>query len=123
VPKVQVKVIGTGNGKFFGGETDLRGVFTAEGVQGQVTAVARRGSAQYAFYRGTTQIGAPPAPAKSEPTAAPAPGADETPPAEYQSLEGNIRLQNSTNQIRQLERLQNRYNAPAAPGVQVEGVK
>ena len=33
VPKVQVKVIGTDNPTFFSGETDLRGVFVAEGVQ------------------------------------------------------------------------------------------
>src|SRR5262249_29166804 len=48
VPKVQLKVIGSGNGAFFSGETDLRGVFVAEGVRGQVTAVARKGSNQYA---------------------------------------------------------------------------
>ncbi len=61
VPKVQVKVIGSGNGSFFSGETDLRGVFVAEGVRGQVTAVARKGSNQYAFHRGTTPVGPPPA--------------------------------------------------------------
>ena len=65
VPKVQVKVIGSGNGAFFSGETDLRGVFVAEGVRGQVTAVARKGSNQYAFHRGTTSIG-PPRPGRPE---------------------------------------------------------
>ena len=59
VPKVQVKVIGTDNPAFLSGETDLRGVFVAEGVRGQVTAVARRGSNQYAFYRGTTTSARP----------------------------------------------------------------
>ena len=54
VPKVLVKVIGSGNRRFFGGETDLRGVFVTEGVVGQVTAVARRGEGQYAFYRGVS---------------------------------------------------------------------
>ena len=34
VPKVQVKVIGSDNPQFISGETDLRGVFVAEGVQG-----------------------------------------------------------------------------------------
>ena len=59
-----MKVIGNQNGQFFGGETDLRGVFVAEGVRGQVTAVARRGD-QYAFYRGHEVIGvAPPAPSE-----------------------------------------------------------
>ena len=59
VPKVQVKVIGTDNPTFFTGQTDLRGVYVAEGVVGQVTAVARKGTGQYAFYRGTARVGAP----------------------------------------------------------------
>ena len=42
LPKVQVKVIGSNNPEFFSGETDLRGVFVAEGVHGQVTAVVRK---------------------------------------------------------------------------------
>ena len=60
VPKVQVKVIGSNNPQFFSGETDLRGVFVAEGVQGQVTAVVRKDAAEYAFYRGTGYVGRPP---------------------------------------------------------------
>ena len=35
-------MIGSDNPEFFSGDTDLRGVFVAEGVQGQVTAVARK---------------------------------------------------------------------------------
>jgi TolA-binding protein len=118
VPKVQVKVIGTQNPQFLGGETDLRGVYVAEGVVGQVTAVARR-DAQYAFYRGTTHVGAPPAPAK--PADAPA-GANAPGQQGGESLEQNLRRQNSTNQEKQMERLRGRYNAMPA-GVQVEGVK
>src|SRR5208282_106363 len=60
--KVQVKVIGNGNPNFISGETDLRGVFVAEGVRGLVTAVSRKGDAQYAFYRGTSYVGPPPQP-------------------------------------------------------------
>ena len=44
VPKVQVKVIGSDNPQFISGETDLRGVFVAEGLRGLVTAVARKGT-------------------------------------------------------------------------------
>ena len=57
LPKVQVKVIGSDNPEFISGETDLRGVFVAEGVRGMVTAVARKGDLEYAFYRGTTFVG------------------------------------------------------------------
>ena len=66
LPKVQIKVIGSGNPQFFSGDTDLRGAFVAEGVQGQVTAVVRKEAAEYAFYRGTAYVGqtpVPPAPA------------------------------------------------------------
>ncbi len=59
VPRVQVKVIGSHNPTFSSGETDLRGVFVAEGIHGQVTAVARQGTNQYAFHRGTTFMGPP----------------------------------------------------------------
>jgi hypothetical protein len=109
VPKVQVKVIGSEQANFLSGETDLRGVYVAEGVQGEVAAVARRGTAQYAFYRGTTHVGAPPAP-----NAAPADANQSAPqagkPQTSETLEQNLRIQNYSNQIRQIERLQNRYN-------------
>ena len=55
VPKVQVKVIGSNNPTFLSGETDLRGVFVAEGVLGQVTAVARKDTNGYAFHRGASR--------------------------------------------------------------------
>ncbi|RUL89070.1 tetratricopeptide repeat protein [Tautonia sociabilis] len=110
VPDVQVRVIGSGNERFFSGETDLRGVFVAEGVRGQVTAVARREGDQYAFYRGTSPVGAP------EPPSAPA----ESPASTAEpSLEENLRLQNSANQLRQIERLQQRYQ-DTGKGVQVD---
>ncbi len=119
IPKVLVKVIGTGNRAFFGGETDLRGVFVAEGVVGQVTAVARRGAGQYAFYRGSSNTSTvPPVPAVALPGLLTQPGGG-------QSLEENLRMLNCTNQDRQLERLKQRYSRPdnAPQGVQVEGVR
>jgi hypothetical protein len=121
VPRVQVKLIGTGNRQFLGGETDLRGVYVAEGVVGQVTAVARRGVGQYAFYRGTTPVGAPQPQAKSGEQGQQQPSGGQQ---AGESLEQNLRLQNSTNQLRQLDRLQQRFGKPqgAPQGVQVEGV-
>ena len=112
VPKVQVKVIGSKNSAFVSGETDLRGVFVAEGIKGQAAAVARQGDARYAFYRGTTPLGtAPPVPAK-QPNA---PGMD---PRGEPSLEQNIKDLNGSNQLRQIDRLQNRYKGfdAAKPG-------
>ena len=57
---VHVKAIGSAEQAFHSGETDLRGVFIADGVRGTATAIARDEDARYAFYRGTTWLGAPP---------------------------------------------------------------
>ena len=104
-PKVQVKVIGTDNPTFFSGQTDLRGVYVAEGVNGQVTAVARKGAGQYAFYRGKGHVGAPPPSANPAPEPAKPGQADKA----AESLDNNLKIQNSINQNRQIDRLQNRY--------------
>ncbi len=95
VPKVQVKVIGTDNATFFTGQTDSEGrVFVAEGVNGQVTAVARKGTGQYAFYRGKNRVGAPPAP--PSPANAPAPGRQARRPTRrtspQESLDNNLKM-------------------------------
>ncbi len=113
VAKVQVKVIGTNNPTFFSGETDRRGVFVAEGVRGQVTAVAKEEAGAYAFHRGTTFVGQPPnvpqAPnQEAKPGAAPAEG-----------LEKNVQMQNNDNQMRQLKRLEERLK-PQDQGVKVK---
>ena len=116
VPKVQVKVIGSDNPHFLSGETDLRGVFVADGIRGHVTAVARNNSNQYAFHRGTTYLGHPPS---ATPPQAPAkPGESNG-----LNLEQNLRMQNSANQMRQLQRLEDRYNAAPSQGVKVEQAK
>ena len=115
LPKVQVKVIGSDNPQFLSGETDLRGVFVADGVQGIVTAVVRRATNQYAFYRGTNYLGQPPkVPAfpAQEQSANQAPAKSSTGKAD-QSLDANLKMQNSANTIRQIDRLKQRYDQPA----------
>jgi len=111
IPKAQVKVIGTNNADFTSGETDLRGVFTAEGLSGRVSVVVRKGTAEYAFYRGTTTVGAPAPPPAT-------PGEDrakaEKSQVESQSLDADLKLRNQSNSFRQLQRLEQRYQ-PAAP--------
>jgi uncharacterized protein YfaS (alpha-2-macroglobulin family)/TolA-binding protein len=112
--KVQVKVIGSDNPQFISGETDLRGVFVAEGVRGTVTAVARRGSADYAFYRGTTYIGQPAQPPANQPAEGQPQQGQQAPsaPANSQALDANLREQNMSNSVRQIERLQRRLTVP-----------
>jgi alpha-2-macroglobulin len=105
VPKVNVKVIGSNNPLFLSGQTDLRGVFVAENVNGQVTAVARRDSAQYAFYRGTQHVGAPPEPSRPMP-----PGHKPGQASDAESdLGRNVKELNYSNSSQQLDRLQKRY--------------
>jgi len=122
LPKVQVKVIGSNDSVFTSSETDLRGVFVAEGVRGLVTAVARKGDNQYAFYRGTTSIGPPeqipPAPGGGGAHAQPAAKADMS-----QSLDVNLKQQNEANSARQIESLQRRYNQPPAKGAAAGGFR
>ena len=48
---VHVKVIGSGNEDFVSGQTDLRGVFVADGISGGATVIAQAGPGRYAFYR------------------------------------------------------------------------
>lgn len=57
---VHVKVIGSQNRDFVAGETDLRGVFVADGIRGTATVIARDAAGQFAFYRGTEPLMAPP---------------------------------------------------------------
>jgi alpha-2-macroglobulin len=138
LPKVQVKVIGSATHQFISGETDLRGVFVAEGVGGLITAVARRGNAQYAFYRGTNFLGgtegesvgkhstfAVPQPA-ARPVITGTAGSGLSPANQAgQSLDANIKMQNTANSFRQIERLQQRFAQPAdkAKGAQAGGFR
>jgi hypothetical protein len=55
---VHVKAIGSSDNEFKSGDTDLRGIFVAEGLTGSATVIARQ-EGRYAFYRGTTHLGQP----------------------------------------------------------------
>ena len=126
LPKVQVKVIGSGNPQFFSGETDLRGVFVAEGVQGQVTAVVRKETTEYAFYRGTSYVGQPPQPATLPPPRRWRRRQNASAPAMNQALDANLKMQNSSNNLRQIQRLQERYQRvepEKAPGAAAGGFR
>ena len=76
VNNVQVKVIGSGNDDFVAGDTDLRGVFVADGIHGRSTVIARAEPSRYAFFRGQTELAPPPPP--PPPAAKPASNAAPT---------------------------------------------
>jgi len=50
--KAHVKAIGSAEQRLISGETDLRGVFIADGVRGKPTVIVRDETSRYAFYRG-----------------------------------------------------------------------
>ena len=89
-------------------------MFVAEGLQGTVTAVARTGKSQFAFYRGTNYLGK-----RTETGAnnlgggAAAQGKAPAPAPQEQSLDANLKMQNTANSIKQIERLHQRYAQPA----------
>ncbi len=60
VRDVYVKIIGSWNSEFSSGDTDLRGVFVADSIQGRSTVIARADDSRYAFYRGAEELGARP---------------------------------------------------------------
>jgi hypothetical protein len=55
---VHVKVIGSENSVFVSGETDMRGILVADGIEGIPTVIARDSQNRYAFYRGKNWMGA-----------------------------------------------------------------
>ena len=55
--KVHVKAVGSAAGRFISGETDLRGIFIADGLRGTATVIARDAENRYAFHHGTAWLG------------------------------------------------------------------
>ncbi|MCP5021718.1 MAG: tetratricopeptide repeat protein [bacterium] len=53
---VDVRVLGSEDGIFKIGSTDLRGLFSADDVQGKATIIARMDGNHYAFHRGTKSL-------------------------------------------------------------------
>jgi len=109
VPEVQVKVIGSGNGEFVDGRTDLRGVFLAQGLRGTAAVVARQGTSRYALFRGTTGLGP-----VGKPGVVPEGGRSAT-------LEDGLGEPNRANPGRQLERFDKRSGGMGGMGGGMRG--
>jgi len=54
---VDVRVVGSQSSDIVKGKTDPRGLFVASGVLGRATVIARLEGEQYAFFRGSAQLG------------------------------------------------------------------
>ncbi len=99
VPGAQVKVIGSRTPAVQLGQTDLRGVFVADAVDGRITVVARQGTAEYAIYRSPADDDRDRATRAAEGRAR-VPGADDS--------DGDLRTLSRQGRERQIRRLENR---------------
>ncbi len=115
---VHVKVIGSRNDEFVSGETDLRGVFVADGIQGTSTVIALADGGRYAFFRGQTPL-AVAEPASTE-QSAPARGEGKPAARSKDSLKSELlRGLQETNvkfQDEQVEQLKQMYDAAGEQG-------
>jgi alpha-2-macroglobulin len=102
VGDAHVKVIGSRNGDFNSGATDLRGVFVADGIAGTSTVIAQVDERRYAFYRGKVELG----PAVPAPVAQPAAGGEGKPQAGQRKLEDDLLEGNNQLNIRNIEQQQ-----------------
>ena len=106
---MHVKVIGSRNDDFVSGETDLRGVFVADGIQGTSTVIAQAESSHYAFFRGKADL-VPAVPAANK-----AEEAMPQRPAESlkQQLLKGVQIRNFGMQRKQVQQLDQLYEAPS----------
>ncbi|HUT13143.1 MAG TPA: alpha-2-macroglobulin family protein [Thermoguttaceae bacterium] len=108
VSDVHVKVIGSHNNEFVSGETDLRGVFVADGIQGTSTVIAQTEGSRYAFFRGKTPLAVAMMEAPEEDAAMPA--AQPSAQGKQMLLEG-LQDQNWNFQKEQVDLLQKVYES------------
>lgn len=115
---VHVKVIGSANDHFVSGQSDLRGIFVADGINGTSTIIAKTGANRYAFFRGKTALGA--VPQVNDPAQQPAAASAQPQADGKESLLEGLRQQNSD--INRLQRdnyrslLQNKTQGIKAKG-------
>jgi hypothetical protein len=117
LPGAHVKTIGTRNGEFVSGRTDLRGIFVADGILGRSMVVAQAEGSRYAFFRGQQELG-PPQPADKPETAAPAetmPQADQ--PSGKDALLDQLQGANEDIQRQQQKQLQDVYDNSVDEGI------
>lgn len=117
---VHVKVIGSRNDDFVSGETDLRGIHIADGIQGTAMVIAQADGGRYAFFRGTHDLGPPPAQANApaEPAMQQQAGANGAAPAKggKEALLEDLQNFNRSIQVEQQKELDNYYKNPIQGG-------
>ena len=119
--RAHVKVVGSGDRRMRGGDTDLRGVFVADGLVGKATVIVKHGD-EFGFYRGVaihqpSQFQPPPARQRRAPNKP-----DEQRGRGFDAWENNYRA-NGINRSRQIEWLQNKVLNNDQKGVEVYRTK
>jgi hypothetical protein len=99
VSKVHVKAIGSHDSQFKSGDTDLRGIFAAEGLNGVPTVIVRDKKSRYAFYRGTNHLGRAPNAAPIPQTNKAKPGSKQLELNDYLGNQAELNIRNNGEQI------------------------
>jgi uncharacterized protein YfaS (alpha-2-macroglobulin family)/TolA-binding protein len=105
--QVHIKVIGSHNQDFLSGESDLRGLFLANNIQGTATVIAKKEN-HYGFYRGVQALQKRSSKAKKLP--------------ESQKLDEYIQRDNKMNRSRSSEQMRQLFKSQQK-GVQIEYTK
>ncbi len=90
---MHVKPIGSANDQFVSGQSDLRGIFVADGIVGTSTVIARTDANRYAFHRGKVVLGHVPEAAQ------PAGAADKAPRPEGQGKDDLLKNLQDQNRL------------------------
>lgn len=112
---VHVKVIGLGMSEFVSGETDLRGVYVADGVNGHPSAIARDQAGHVALFRSEEALLALAAASMEKPGQAKAPA-----PGEKADYRKNLMEENRGLQTDNDAKLKELYNQQQRRGVEVK---
>ena len=107
ISDVHVKVIGSANKDFVSGDSDLRGVFVADGIRGRSTVIAQTEDRRYAFFRGEINLAMAeaPRPTSGKPSGPAKPNASK----DGELLDG-LQEQNSILQQQEKSNLQKLYD-------------
>ncbi|NUM34220.1 MAG: tetratricopeptide repeat protein [Candidatus Brocadiae bacterium] len=118
---IHVKVIGSASNNLLSGDTDLRGIFVADNIQGKVTVIARQGKDLYAFHRGETWLGSQvPAPVTSTENEYYAPVQQQK--SKAYDFRSNLEESNRNLQEKNVEKLRRQMRS-TMEGVQVDMAK
>ena len=112
LPEVHVKAIGSADAEFKSGQTDLRGIFFADGLRGKATVIARLGDSRYAFYRGEKWLGAPPQ-AANQP-------AQQMQKAQDVQYDFNLNKDNNASQLKNIHNLETMRRQDRKSGVEAQ---